>query len=115
MNGLVFACGDVRFINKDENIIKVPNFGNKIGELVAMENIVPKLKRESLFSLLSPFSRRMSSNNENMRRRKSEGRILHKVKDNGNHRPSFAGLSRCDGENRMNGAVDEAFSDTFAE
>ncbi len=51
MNGLVFACGDVRFINKDKDIIKIPNFGNKIGELVTMENIVPKLKRESLFSL----------------------------------------------------------------
>ncbi len=57
----------------------------------------------------------MSSNNENMRRRKSEGRILHKMKDSRNHRPSFAGLSRGDGENRMNGTVNEAFSNFFAE
>jgi len=80
-----------------------------------MENIVPKLGRESFFSLLCPFNRRVPSNNENMRRRKSERRRTQEMNDGGKHSASFAGLSRCDGENGMNGAVDEAFSNSFAE
>ena len=72
MYGLMLACGDMRFINENENVIKVPNFADKLCELVAMENIIPKFKRESFLSLLRPLSRRMSSNNENMRIRKSE-------------------------------------------
>ena len=51
MYGLVFASGDVRFINENENIRKALNFQDKIIELIAMENIVPKLKREAFFSL----------------------------------------------------------------
>lgn len=37
------------------------------------------------------------------------------MNDGRKHRASFAGLSRSDGENGMNGAVDEAFSNPFAE
>ncbi len=55
-----------------------------------MENIVPKVNREPFLSLLCPFSRRMTSNNENMRRRKSERRFIHKMNDGGNHGASFA-------------------------
>ena len=51
MNGLVFARGDMRFINENEDIRKGFNFQYKIIKLVAMENIVPKLGRESFFSL----------------------------------------------------------------
>ena len=69
LNRLVFASSDMRFVNKDENILKTRNFFDERGKLIAMENIVPKLKRESLFSLLGPFSRRMTSNNENIAKR----------------------------------------------
>ena len=66
LNGLVFARSDVRFIYKNENILKMRNFFGESGKLVAMENIVSKLRRETFLSLLSPFSRGMSSNNENI-------------------------------------------------
>ena len=69
LNGLMFASGDMRFVNKDENILKTRNFFDERGKLIAMENIVPKLKRETLFSLLGPFGRRMTSNNENIAKR----------------------------------------------
>jgi hypothetical protein len=115
MNGLMLACCYMGFINENKNVIKVPNFVYKIGKLVAMENIVPKLHRESLFSLLSPFSRRMSSNNENMRRRKSERRLIKKMYNGGYHGAGFTGLSGCDGEDGMNGPIDEAFGNPFPE
>ena len=37
------------------------------------------------------------------------------MNDGGNHRAGFAGLSRSDSEDGMNGAVDEAFGNSFAE
>lgn len=43
MYGLVFACGNMRLINENKDIIEVFNFQYKIIELVAVENIVPKL------------------------------------------------------------------------
>ena len=43
MNGLVFTRGNMRLINENEDIIEVFNFQYKIIELVAVENIVPKL------------------------------------------------------------------------
>jgi hypothetical protein len=70
LNGLVFARCDVRFIYKNENILKMRNFFGESGKLVAMENIVSKLRRETFLGLLSPFSRRMPSNNENIVKRK---------------------------------------------
>ncbi len=70
LNGLVFARCDVRFIYKNENILEIRNFFGESGKLVAMENIVSKLRRETFLSLLSPFSRRMPSNNENIIERK---------------------------------------------
>ena len=50
-----------------------------------------------------------------MRRRKSERRRTQEMNDSGKHGASFAGLSRSDGEDGMNGAVDETFSNPFAE
>lgn len=37
------------------------------------------------------------------------------MNDSGKHGASFTGLSRSDSKNSVNGAVDEALSDTFAE
>ena len=114
LNGLMFACGNMRFVDKDKNIAKSFNFMDERLELISMENIIPKLNREALFSLLCPFSRRMTSNDENILERERKRWRFKKIFDSGEHGPSFAGLSGCDSKNGVNRSINKSFSNAFA-
>ena len=105
LNGLVFASGDMRLINKYENIFFGRNDFREGRKLVAMKYIVAELRRETFFGLLSPFGRGVTSDNENIGERKRKRLGLKEELDSGEHRASFARLSGSDGKNSMNRTV----------
>jgi hypothetical protein len=110
----MFASSNMRFVDKDKNIAKSFNFMDERLELISMENIIPKLNREALFSLLSPFGRRMTSNDENILERERKRWRFKKIFDSGEHGPSFARLSGRDSKNGVNRSINKSFSNAFA-
>ena len=83
LNGLVFASSDMRFVNKYKNIFFGRNDFGESSKLVAMKYIMAELRRESFFSLLSPFGRGVTRNNENIGERKRKRVGLKKELDSG--------------------------------
>ena len=66
MNALVIFASNLSFVDKYENVSEVRNGVNKVVKFVAVENVGVKRKGESVFSLLNPVDRRVSSDDENM-------------------------------------------------
>ena len=83
LNGLVFASGDMRFVNKYKNIFFGSNNFGESSKLVAMKYIMAELGREPFFGLLRPFGRGVTSNNENIGERKRKRVGLKKELDSG--------------------------------
>ncbi len=66
LNTLVIFASDLSFVDEDKNISEVRNGINKVVKFVAVENVGVKRNGESVFCLLNPVDRRVSSDDENM-------------------------------------------------